>query len=65
MIQVNMKAYLITTAIVFALITVLHIWRAIEEGSHLASSRWFILTTGLAAALCLWAVRLIWRTPRS
>jgi uncharacterized membrane protein len=60
-----MKAYVMTTGAVFGLITLAHIWRVIEEGSHLATEPWFILLTVATATLCLWAVRLLWRPPRS
>jgi hypothetical protein len=60
-----MKAYIITTAIVFALLTLAHIWRGIEEGPQLATQPWFILITVAAAALCVWAVQLLRRWPRS
>jgi hypothetical protein len=60
-----MKAYLITTAVVFALLTVAHIWRGIQEGSHVAAQPWFILLTLASAALCVWAVQLLRRWPRS
>ena len=60
-----MKAYLITTGAVFGLITVLHIWRAFVEGPRMAKDPWFILLTLLTAALCLWACRLLKRSPRS
>ena len=54
-----MKAYLITTGIIFALITGLHIWRAIEEGARMAKDPFFILLTVLAASLCVWAFKLL------
>jgi hypothetical protein len=60
-----MKAYVITTGVVFGLITVAHILRAIQEGPHLATAPWFILLTIAAAALCLWAFRLLSRWPRA
>lgn len=60
-----MRAYLMTSGAVFGLVTLAHIWRAIEEGSHLAKEPWFVLLTIFAAALCLWALRLLWRAPRS
>ena len=60
-----MKAYVMTTGAVFGLLTVAHIWRVIEEGSHLATDPWYLLITAAAAALCLWAVRLLWRSPES
>jgi hypothetical protein len=60
-----MKAYVITTGTVFGLLTLVHIWRAIEEGPQLATEPWYVLITVAAAALCLWALRLLWRWPRS
>ena len=54
-----MKAYLVTTAIVFGLITVAHIWRAFAEGSHLATDPLFLLLTAISTGLCLWACRLL------
>ena len=60
-----MKVYVITTGVVFALLTLAHIWRAIEEGPHLAKEPWFIFATVVPAVLCLWAFRLVWRAPRS
>jgi hypothetical protein len=60
-----MKAYVVTTAIVFALLTVAHIWRGIEEGPQLAKQPWFILVTIASAALCVWALSLLRRWPRS
>ena len=60
-----MKAYVMTTGVVFFLLTVAHIWRGIVEGPHLAAEPWFILLTLATAALCLWAARLLWRAPRS
>jgi hypothetical protein len=55
------KTYVITTGTVFGLLTLAHIWRAIDEGPHLATDPWFILITVAAAALCLWAGGLVWR----
>jgi hypothetical protein len=49
-----MKAYLITTGSLFGVLTVVHVWRVVEEGAHLAA----------AAALCLWAWRLLRRAAR-
>lgn len=60
-----MKPYLITTAILFAFLTVLHIWRAIVEGPHLAAEPWFILITLASTVLCVWALRLLSRWPKS
>jgi hypothetical protein len=60
-----MKAYVITTGVVFGLITLAHIARAFAEGPHLAKEPVFILLTVATAALSLWAWRLIKRSPRS
>jgi hypothetical protein len=59
-----MKAYLITTSIVFGLITVAHIWRAFAEGSHLATDPLFLLLTVISTGLCLWACRLLQLSSR-
>lgn len=53
-----MKAYLTTTGIVFALLTVAHIWRITVE-SAIARDPWFIMTTVISTALCIWAFRLL------
>jgi len=58
-----MKAYVITTGAVFGLVTLAHLARIIAEGPHLARNPWFMLITAIAAALCLWACRLL-RSPR-
>jgi hypothetical protein len=60
-----MRAYVITTGVVFGLLTVAHIWRGIAEGPHLAAQPWFILITIACAVLCVWAFSLLWRSPRS
>ena len=59
-----MKAYVITTGVIFGLLTLVHIWRVTEE-RHLATDPWYILVTVAAAALCLWAFGLLWRSRRS
>jgi len=53
------KIYVMITGILFGLITIAHVARMIEEGRDLATSPWYILITVAAAALCLWAVRLL------
>ena len=60
-----MKAYLITTATVFGLIAVAHIWRIVGESTALLREPWFVLLTALAAGLCLWALRLLRSTSMS
>ena len=60
-----MNAYLITSGVIFGLITVAHVWRAFAEGPRLAKEPLFICLTLLAAALCLWAGLLLRRSSRS
>ena len=60
-----MKAYLATTGTVFGLIVVAHVWRAVAEGPAIAKSPVFILLTVAAAALSVWAWRLLAAMPRS
>jgi hypothetical protein len=59
-----MKAYVITTGVVFGLLTLAHIWRAGVE-PHLATEPWYVLITVATAVLCLWALRLVWPSTRS
>ena len=60
----SMKAYVTSTGVVFGLITAVHIWRAFVEGPQLATDPWFVLITIAAAALGLWAWRVLRRLPR-
>jgi hypothetical protein len=60
-----MKAYLITTGSVFALVTLAHVWRAIAESTALARDPWFILLTTGTAGLSVWAWRLLRASTRS
>ena len=59
-----MKAYLITTGSLFALLAVVHVWRMTVEG-HLARDPWYILITLGAAGLGVWAWRLVGLAARS
>ena len=47
------------TGTVFGLLTLAHVWRVLEE-AHLATDPSYLLITLAAAALCLWAYRLLW-----
>jgi hypothetical protein len=59
-----MRGYVMTTGIVFAFVVVAHILRTIEEGSQLIKQAPFIITTLAAAALFVWAMSLLRRSPR-
>jgi uncharacterized membrane protein len=54
-----MKAYVIATGAIFALLTIAHVARVAME-KHLATDPVFILFTVLSAALSIWA----WRVYR-
>jgi hypothetical protein len=58
-----MKAYVVTTGSIFGLIVVAHVWRILEEGSHLMDLPYIALTV-LSAALCLWSCRVLRLLPR-
>jgi hypothetical protein len=60
-----MRAYTMTTGVLFGLITMAHLWRVFEEGSRLATDPWYVLLTLAAAALCLWAWRLLRLSTRA
>jgi len=53
------KAYLLTTGVVFGLITVAHVVRLLAEGAQLAADPWYIILTVATAALCVWAALLL------
>ena len=50
-----MRAYLLTTGVIFLLIVVAHVARVASEGAHLAAEPSFILLTGLALGMSIWA----------
>jgi tetrahydromethanopterin S-methyltransferase subunit E len=58
-----MKAYLVTTGILFGLLSVLHVWRAIAEWPRPAVDPGFLLqivvTVALPGVLSWWAWRLL------
>jgi hypothetical protein len=58
------KAYLITSGVIFGLIPVLHVWKAIAEGPQTAKNPVFILSTATAAGMCVWAFWLASRRSR-
>jgi len=57
-----MKAYLTTTAVLFGLVTLAHVWRMVDE-PRLATEPWYLALTLAAAALGLWAWRLLRPRP--
>lgn len=61
----RMRTYVITTGAMFGLLVIAHIWRMIEENAELATDPAYLAITVAAAALCLWAVRLVTRSSRA
>jgi hypothetical protein len=59
-----MKAYLVTSGVIFGLLVAAHLLRILVEGSHVARDPWFVLTTLIAGGLCFWALRLLRQTSR-
>src|SRR5262249_34933488 len=57
--DVPMKAYIATTGLLFAAISVAHIWRIAEEGGRLAREPFFVVLTLVSVGLTLWAGRLL------
>jgi hypothetical protein len=56
-----MKAYVMTTGVVFALITLAHVLRLLAEGPRLLTEPLWILLTLATAGLSIWAWRLLGR----
>ncbi|HEX8849750.1 MAG TPA: hypothetical protein VF761_09495 [Gemmatimonadaceae bacterium] len=60
-----MRVYVATTGVLFALLAVLHVWRAVAESASLAHDPWYLVITLAAAALSIWAMVVLRRTaPR-
>ncbi len=59
-----MQAYVRTTGVIFGLVTLAHLWRMAVEWPRMATEPAYLLLTAAAAALCVWAWRLL-RSPRS
>jgi hypothetical protein len=59
-----MKAYLITTGLLSGLLFGLHVWRFIEEGSHLFQEPSFLVSSVISAVVFLWSWRLFRRPAR-
>jgi len=59
-----MKAYLVSTGVMFGALVVAHIWRVIEEGPRLLTEPLWVAITAIATVFCGWAFRLLWRARR-
>jgi hypothetical protein len=54
-----MRAYLLTTGILFVLITGLHIWEVVDRSRLYASD---FIVIGLGVGFAVWAWRLVWKS---
>jgi drug/metabolite transporter (DMT)-like permease len=65
----TMKAYLLTTGTLFALLALMHLWRTVEDWPRLSSDPSFVLGVAaigvVAAAMSFWAFRLLRSPARS
>jgi hypothetical protein len=59
-----MIAYIKTTGLIFALITAAHLLRLFVE-PHFARDPFYIALTLVAAAMSVWAWRLVWLSMRA
>lgn len=59
-----MRAYVMSTGSLFAVLTIVHVWRWIEEGSHVITDPWFIGITLVAIGFVAWAWRLLRETAQ-
>ncbi|HLE63952.1 MAG TPA: hypothetical protein VI750_12460 [Pyrinomonadaceae bacterium] len=60
-----MKAYVITTGLLFGLLTLAHLLRIVLENRSLATDPFYVLITAATAALSVWAWRLLRLSKRS
>jgi hypothetical protein len=54
-----MKAYVITTGLLFGFLTLAHLLRIFLENRNLATDPFYVLITVATAALSVWAWRLL------
>jgi hypothetical protein len=56
-----MRAYVVTTGILFGLLTLAHLLRMLYESRALATDPGYLLITAASAVLCVWACVLMIR----
>lgn len=59
-----MRAYVVTTGILFGVLTLTHLLRMLYESQALATDPGYLLITAASAALCVWACVLMLRRAR-
>ena len=61
----GMKPYVVTTASIFALLTLVHAWRALAVEQQLLGDPWFIFVTALSTAFAGWGFWVLRRARRA
>ena len=56
-----MRAYVMTTGVIFFLLVIAHVWRMFAESWRLAREPEYIVITLIALGLSVWALRLLRR----
>ena len=59
-----MRAYIATTAVIFGLVFLAHLFRLYMEGMYPLHEVWWVLLTLLALALTIWGFGILRRFPR-
>jgi hypothetical protein len=54
-----MRAYIMTSGAIFAVLVAAHIWRVAVEGLPVARDPWFVGSTLIAVSLSVWAASLV------
>jgi predicted Co/Zn/Cd cation transporter (cation efflux family) len=57
-----MRAYVMTTGVIFGLLVLAHVWRMFAESMSLATDPFYLVITVVALLLSLWAARLLLRS---
>ena len=59
-----MKAYVVTTGMIFGLLVAVHLGRILAENPQLATDPIFLAITAVAGGLAIWAWRVVRLFPR-
>jgi NO-binding membrane sensor protein with MHYT domain len=59
-----MKAYVVTTGMIFGLLVAVHLWRMLAEHPHLATDPIYLAITAVAGGLAIWAWRVVRLFPQ-
>ncbi|MEP6990938.1 MAG: hypothetical protein ABJA80_08425 [bacterium] len=54
-----MRTYVVTTGVIFALLAIAHVFRVVQEGQQVATNPFFAGITVAAAAMSVWAWRVL------